>query len=282
MIEWLVFLAVPFIAIILDGAYRIVVARMQNRQGPPLLQTFYDLDKLWGKKPFALQADPFFRAAPLLYFIATYAMFLFVPIGLVGFNYDFIFLIYLTILGSAFYVLAGVSSDSPYSIVASMREMILMVCYEITLALGIFTMIIASGATAFSGLVGNPVLVAPFAGLALIVVVLTETHTTPFDTASAETEVLAGAETEYPGKGLFFVELTRALIKLFYAVLLPFMFFGGNIVAIVVGVPVVYFLLAYSKVTTPRYRVDQAWWVLFVVLLVAMAEFVRVSLGVFV
>ena len=128
MIEWLLFLAVPFLAIVFEGAYRIAVARMQNRQGPPLLQTFYDLDKLWNKKPLRLQSDPFFRAAPILYLIATYAMFLFVPIGLVSFSYDFIFLVYLTILGSAFYVLAGVSSDSPYSIVASMRELLHMIC----------------------------------------------------------------------------------------------------------------------------------------------------------
>lgn len=277
MIEWLVFLALPFMAVVLDGAYRIVVARMQNRQGPPLLQTWYDLDKLWGKGFLNLQDDPFFRAAPILYFIATLAMFLFVPIGLMAFQYDFIFLIYLTILASAFYVLAGVSSDSPYGIVASMREMVLMVCYEISLALGIFTIMIASGATSFAGLTGTPILMAPFAAIVLFVVVLAETHITPFDTASAETEVLAGAETEYPGKGLFFIEFARVMHRFFYALLLPFLFFGGNIIAVAIGAPIIYLMLAYSKVTSPRYRVDQAWWALFLVLLIALAEFVRVS-----
>jgi formate hydrogenlyase subunit 4 len=277
VIEWLALIAAPFAAVLLDGAYRVVVARMQNRQGPPLLQTFYDLEKLWRKKSLPLQADPFFRAAPLLHFLATYALFLFVPLAVVAFDYDFIFLIYLTILSMAFYVLAGVSSDSPYSILSSMREMSLMICYEVTLTLAIFTFMLASKSVSLAALTGTPLLLAPLAAIALAAVVLAETHTAPFDTATAPTEVLAAAETEYPAKGLFFVELARQMRRLFYALFVPLLLFGNNLVLTLGGAAAVYLLLAYARATNARYRVDQAWWVLFAALLIAIAEFVRIS-----
>ena len=42
----------PLIGGLLMGVDRKVTARMQNRVGPPIIQPFYDVVKLWGKKPF--------------------------------------------------------------------------------------------------------------------------------------------------------------------------------------------------------------------------------------
>ena len=39
----------PFVGALLDGISRIISARMQGRKGPPLLQPFYDLLKLFQK-----------------------------------------------------------------------------------------------------------------------------------------------------------------------------------------------------------------------------------------
>ena len=39
----------PFVGGLLEGADRIITARMQGRVGPPLLQPFYDLGKLFSK-----------------------------------------------------------------------------------------------------------------------------------------------------------------------------------------------------------------------------------------
>ena len=127
MYEIIFFILVPFIALLYEGFFRKLNARFQNRIGPPILQPFYDMMKLFEKKPLKSQNDPFYKYSPLLYFISVYALFLFIPFSIISFQYDFVLLLYLTILASAFYVLAGLSSDNPFGIVGSMREMIMMI-----------------------------------------------------------------------------------------------------------------------------------------------------------
>ena len=47
-------LLAPFAGALLDGMDRKISARMQGRQGPPLLQPFYDLAKLFSKQMLAV------------------------------------------------------------------------------------------------------------------------------------------------------------------------------------------------------------------------------------
>ncbi|MBT7914907.1 NADH-quinone oxidoreductase subunit H, partial [Candidatus Bathyarchaeota archaeon] len=44
-------LVTPLIGGLLAGVDRKLTARMQERMGPPLVQPFYDVLKLWGKEP---------------------------------------------------------------------------------------------------------------------------------------------------------------------------------------------------------------------------------------
>ncbi|MEM0372837.1 MAG: complex I subunit 1 family protein [archaeon] len=277
----LYFAVVPLIAIIFEGLHRKFIARFENRIGPPILQPYYDLRKLWRKKTLNDGNDPFFRSAPFLYFLTTYALFLLIPFSIISFDYDFILLIYLTILGSAFYTLAGVSSDSPYAIVGSMREMILMVCYEITLAISVFTFMIFSKSLSLSAM--NPnllVLSLPLASIALIASAIVELKITPFDTAEASTEILSSMETEYSGKELFFMEITKYLKRLFYVLLIPLLFFGlSNPALYVAGGLAVLLCLSFTQASTPRYRVDQTFTYLFIIMVIALIEFIRVVGG---
>lgn len=273
-------IAAPFLAILAEGIHRKLVARMQNRVGPPLLQPLYDLIKLWGKEPLVTGNDIFFVTVPILYFLVHFALFLFIPLSIISFEYDFIFLIYLTILGSAFYILSGVSSDSPYSIVSSMREMRLMICYEMALTIVFVTLFLTGPFSLAQWSLPLAAISFPLAAIVLFMVATVELHITPFDTAAAKTEILSAVETEYSGRRLFFMELGSYLKRLFYILLWPFLFVGtGNWILFAISVIIMIFLFAYSLVTTPRYRVDQAFNALFVVLVVALLEFVRVAWG---
>ena len=44
------FILAPLVGGLLEGADRVLCARMQGRQGPPLLQPFYDMFKLINKQ----------------------------------------------------------------------------------------------------------------------------------------------------------------------------------------------------------------------------------------
>ena len=47
-------LLAPFLGALIDGAERVISARMQRRKGPSLLQPFYDLRKLFSKQMIAV------------------------------------------------------------------------------------------------------------------------------------------------------------------------------------------------------------------------------------
>lgn len=282
MLELIFFVLVIPISLLLDGVSRKIAARFQNRIGPPLLQPFYDVLKLWRKGKYPAMNDIFFFSAPVFYFIALYALFLFIPFHIISLNFDFVLVVYLTILESSFIVLAGVSSDNPFSIISSMREMRLMVAYEITLAIALINFIIKTGATSFLAFDANMMFLAlPLSSIALIIVSFVELHITPMDTAAAHSEIMAGAWTEYSGKSLAFLEIGRAMKHLFFPLFLSFLLVGtANVFVYLFSAFIIYLILMIGHVTAFRYRVDQAFKVLYFIFLLAIIEFVLVSKGV--
>jgi formate hydrogenlyase subunit 4 len=74
-------LLVSVVAILFDGADRVIHARMQRRWGPPLFQPFYDILKLLGKEnivprravKWAFNGAPWVAASTML------LLFLYIP-----------------------------------------------------------------------------------------------------------------------------------------------------------------------------------------------------------
>ena len=75
-------LFVCIIGLLLAGIDRKVLAHMQKRVGPPILQPFYDFFKLMGKETIIPEeANPFvYKAAPLVGFASLVVMALFIPV----------------------------------------------------------------------------------------------------------------------------------------------------------------------------------------------------------
>jgi formate hydrogenlyase subunit 4 len=274
MYEIVFFLLVPFIALFYD-------AKFQHRIGPPVIQPFYDIIKLFSKKPLKSQNDPFFKYAPFFYFLSVYSLFLFIPFSIIGFQYDFILLLYLTILASSFYVLGGLSSDNPFSIVGSMREMTLMAVYEITLAIAVFNFVLKAGVVSFAAYDSTLMLFSlPISSACLVLISMLEVHITPFDTTEAPTEIMGGSTTEYSGKNLALMNLSMSMKRLFFVFFLPFLFFGRDILVLVPLSILFLFMYGLCQVTTSRFRVDQAFNVYFYVMIFALIEFILIVRGI--
>ena len=64
-------LLAPLAGALLDGVDRKISARMQGRQGPPLLQPFYDLAKLFSKQMLAVNSVQIFLLLSYLIFLAV-------------------------------------------------------------------------------------------------------------------------------------------------------------------------------------------------------------------
>jgi formate hydrogenlyase subunit 4 len=276
LLEWIFLVFVIPLGILFEGIERKLTARMQNRVGPPVWQPLYDIIKLLQKGGTDSRAkdNAFFRVCPFLYLVSSFFLFLFVPFSLLAFEYDFILLVYVTILCSGFYVLVGFASNSPYSIVGSMREVITMVAAEMVLAVVIFSFMVGHGINTLAAYpTGLPFLAAPLAAVLLFFVIILDIKITPFDTAEAPTEIMHGYSTEFSSRSLAFMELAKYLKLMFFSFLATFLLFGPiNIFLFILVSIIVLFFLTYEKVTTPRYRVDQTFKAFIPVLILALAQ----------
>ncbi len=271
------------ISLFLEGLRRKVIARFHNRVGPPVYQPFLDLRKLFGKGPSDSRGsdNAFFRVCPFLYFLSSFLLFLFIPFQIFSFSFDFILLIYITILCSGFYVLVGFASNSPYGIVGAMREIITMVAYEMVLAVSVFAFMLASGVTSLSAYpAGMHFMTAPLATIALLFVVSIETKITPFDSAEADTEIMYGYKTEFSSGSLAWMELARQVKSAFFMFFLVFLLFGPlHIIWLSIGTLAFVFLFALANATTSRFRVDQVFKVFVPVLALALIELLRMVMA---
>jgi len=273
-------LVIP-ISLVFEGIRRKLMARMQNRIGPPIWQPFYDVMKLFEKWESDSKASEnvFFNITPFLYLVTTFALFFFIPFPLIGFQFDFILFVYVLILSGALYVLSGFASNSPYGSIGSMRELILMICYEAIFVVGIFTFILFSNIETLTDFNQTWLIYRlPIASVCLFIVALVEMRITPLDTVEAPTEIMGSVETEYSGRSLAFLEISKALKSAFFIFLLSMLFFGiKNIVMFSIFSLIMLFVFIFTQATTCRYRVDQTFNLLMIVLLLVVIEFVRIN-----
>ena len=113
----------PFLGGLLDGVDRIISARMQGRKGPPLLQPFYDLQKLFTKQMFAVNSVQLLLNLSYLIFLAVAGCMLFA-------GADILMCLFVLTTADMFLIMAASSDSSPFSTLGAGREMIQMMAYE--------------------------------------------------------------------------------------------------------------------------------------------------------
>src|ERR1700733_2426141 len=121
-------LLVLLLAPLLTGFVRKIKARLQRRQGPPLLQPYRDLARLMRKEVvLAESASWLFRVIPYLIFAATWVAASLVPTFRTGLLFswsaDLIAIIALLGSGRFFLALAGLDVGTSFGGIGSSREM---------------------------------------------------------------------------------------------------------------------------------------------------------------
>ena len=209
-IVWgLVFVVVaPLFGGLLAGVDRIVSARMQGRVGPPLLQPFYDVGKLFQKE--ARQVNPIVE--PLLlghlgFMAAAGAM----AVG----GTDLIFTAFVFALAALCLVLAAGSVNSPYSFAGAERELVVLLASEPFFILMLAAICKVTGESTFGGVLASPVLVAlqlPGVVLAFLFVATIKLRKSPFDISTSHhphQELVNGLTSDMSGRLLAYVELAH-------------------------------------------------------------------------
>lgn len=116
-------LLAPLVGGLLDGVDRKISARMQGRVGPPLLQPFYDVAKLFNKQMIVVnKAQTFLVLSYCFTQIFTGCMFFA--------GVDIMMCFFVLSTGATFLVFAGFITNSPYSSLGASRELIQMMSYE--------------------------------------------------------------------------------------------------------------------------------------------------------
>ena len=132
------------VGLLLAGIDRKILARMQKRKGPPILQPTYDFFKLMGKEtiiPHAANRKAFL-IAPVLGFVSLVVLMLFIPVfGYSPFstNGDLIIVLYLLTIPAGALIVGGSASGSPYAGIGISREMVTMMAYELPLVVVLLT-----------------------------------------------------------------------------------------------------------------------------------------------
>ncbi len=238
------------VGLIYLGIDRQLVARMQSRLGPPVVQPFRDVSKLLMKESIVPEGALvwLFQVAPVLCVMGSAALLLYIPLfgqsALFAGSGDLILVIYLLMIPSLALVIGGFASSSPYATVGAQREMVIMIGYEFPLAVTAVGLAwralqtTGGHAFAFSMLAQYPVwdLVGPvgfigalFMLFALLAVTPGELGRIPFDIAEAETELAGGLLVEYSGRNLALYYLGNAIRAFAVLALVVALFFPYNI-----------------------------------------------------
>lgn len=236
-------------------------ARLQNRQGPPLLQGYYDLAKMLGKEPVRSEtASWVFVAGPRVYFGAAVAATTLVPVLMAAAPLEaaggILLLVGTLALGRFALATAALDTGSAFGGMGASRDMTIAALAEPALMLGLFTSALAAGSMNLGGLVRSvlqhgaafhPSDLLAFAGL--FIIVIAETGRIPVDNPATHLELTMIHEAmvlEYAGPDLALVEWASAVKELLYLTLLVDLFMPAGIAMSAAPIAIVTALLAWA------------------------------------
>ncbi len=279
LLQVLIFPGLAFTAVVglvTSWIDRKVTARVQMRVGPPFLQPFFDLVKLFIKETIVPAGGSrwLFLSAPLLGLagVTLASTILWRALLAPGRTFlgDWIVLLYLLTLPALSVILGAFASANPLASLGGSREMKLVLAYEPPFILAALVPVVQAHSLRLGDILAAPPAVHALSGvLALLIGVLcmqAKLAQVPFDMAEAETELTGGALIEYSGPPLALFKLTRAMLFFTLPVFLVTLFWGGIVwtrgPAVWAWGCLKYVLLVVAVVlirnTAPRVRVDQA------------------------
>ena len=201
-------LVAPFIGGVLMGIDRIVSARLQSRQGPPLFQPFYDILKLFAKRRMAANT---FQMISVSVYLASMVL----SLALLFMGQDLLVLLFILALGNIMLILGGISVKSPYSQLGSQREVIVLLAYEpllVCMVVGTYIMTGSFSAASIFGLERPLALSMPAFVITQALVMAMKLHKSPFDVSAshhAHQELVRGIYTEFSGPQMAVIELAH-------------------------------------------------------------------------
>lgn len=269
------------LTLILTGMFyewidRKLVARFQNRVGPRWFQPFADTVKLFAKEQITPGlANPFlFFGLPVVAIAGALTAALYVPLmgmePVHSFSGDLIVTIYLLSLLTMCIGLAGWNTSSRFSLVGATRALTQMFAYEAPFLLSLLGPALAAGSWQISEInqyAGSHwiAISQPIGFVVALIGLMGKLELPPFDSPEAETEIVAGALTDYSGRGLAIFKLGKSIELIVGITLVSAFYLGGlnGLLPFVLKTLAVLLLMAVLQSLLTRLRIDQTvglWW----------------------
>ncbi len=277
-------------------ADRKIWAAMALRRGPNvvgpfgLLQSFADGLKVFLQETIIPSASNrgLFLIAPIITFTVALMAWAVIPFNsgavLADINVGLLYILAISSLGVYGVVISGWASNSKYPFFSAMRAAAQMISYEISIGFILISVVLWAGTYNLGGMVEaqrghifgfinafglNPLLF-PIAVIFLISS-MAETARAPFDLTEAESELVAGYQTEYSSMSFALFWLGEYANVLLMCALNAILFWGGylppldwaplyyvpGIIWFFGKILVFFFIFSWVKATVPRYRYDQ-------------------------
>ena len=237
-------LVAPVVGCLLAGLDRIISARMQGRVGPPLLQPYYDVRKLFEKERASVNAvERVYVGAALLFAVLAGGIFF------SGGN--LLLCVFVITLSSLFFIMAAYSTRSPYAEVGAARETLQVMSYEpmvLLMAVAFFQVTGSFDVAAAFGLTHPAVCTIGLVFLGVLFILTIKLRKSPFDLAlshHAHQEIVRGVTTEMSGPTLGMVEIMHWCENVLFMGWIGLFFVWGNPISVAIAllvVVLVYFL----------------------------------------
>ena len=275
---------------------RKIWAAMALRRGPNvvgpwgLLQSFADGLKVFLQETIIPSASNkgLFLIAPIITFTVALMAWAVIPFNsgavLADINVGLLYILAISSLGVYGVVIAGWASNSKYPFFSAMRAAAQMISYEVSIGFILICVVLWAGTFNLNAIVeaqrghGLGVVNGFFFNLLLfpmwvvfLISSMAETARTPFDLTEAESELVAGYQTEYSSMSFALYWLGEYANVLLMCALNAVLFFGGWLPPLEIGflywIPgwiwlfakifFFFFVFSWVKATVPRYRYDQ-------------------------
>lgn len=255
---------------------RKLIARLQNRVGPRWFQPVADILKLLAKEEVVPEGvdSRLFIGLPVIALAGALTAALYVPLlGLTpshSFPGDLIVTLYLLSLLTLCMGLAGANTVNRFSLVGATRTLTQLFSYEAPFLLALLGPALAAGSWQIREIVAYAsdrwlLFTQPVGFVVALIGLVGKLELPPFDAPEAETEIVAGALTEYSGRGLALFRLGKGAELVVGLTLIAAFYLGGigNPLAFLAKTLVLLLGLAGVQVLFARLRIDQTvglWW----------------------
>ena len=286
----ILFLLIPILVTVALVVWfdRRVWAFVQKRRGPNvvgpfgLLQTFADALKYMFKEIIipASANKVIFILAPIVTMTLALIAWAVIPFSeelvLSNINVGILYLFAISSLGVYGIIMGGWASNSKYPFLGSIRSAAQMISYEVSIGIIIVNVLLCVGSLNLKDIVlaqKNIWFIIPLFPMFVIFFIsaLAETNRPPFDLPEAESELVAGYQTEYSGMMFAMFWLGEYANILLMCAMGSILFLGGWLSPInlypfnllpspfwmILKILLLFFLFALIKAIVPRYRFDQ-------------------------